>query len=110
MSEVMRTLEANEAEYQQEAYRFCLSIRDEAKTFDPEDIADDEGNPSIDVRIQVSEDGGCSFHSGDASYDTDHRGFWGASSVSPADGEWECIQTGRDLVEQALEHASQVLC
>lgn len=97
-------IEAMEAEYQQEAYRFCSAIRDEAKTHKPEDL-DDGNGPSIDVRLQIHPDGSYSFHSGDAGFDTDHKGYWGAGSVSPADGEWECIQIGRDLVAQALELA-----
>lgn len=34
----------------------------------------------VDVRLQVV-DGTWYLHSGDASYDQDHRGFWGAGSL-----------------------------
>ena len=105
----LRILEAMEAEYKQEAYRFAMAIRDEAQTYDPAELADDEGNPSIDVRLQVFEDGGYTFHSGDASYDQDHRGFWGAASVGPDDDDQACVMIGRDLADQALDHAAQSL-
>lgn len=94
---------AMEAEYQQEAYRFCLAIRDEAKTYKSEDL--DDGDGLIDVRLQIGPDGSYCFHSGDASYDQDHRGFWGAGTVSSDDGDQECAQIGRDLVEQAIDAA-----
>lgn len=45
----------------------------------------DEEDGTVDVRLQVETDGTWTVHSGDAQFDTDHRGFWGASSV-PADG------------------------
>ena len=95
-------IEASEAEYQQEAYRFVLAIRDEAKTFDRDDIADDEGNPSIDVRLQVYDDAGYAFHSGDSCYDTDHHGYWGYGSVSPDDDDVTCLWTARDMVSQIM--------
>jgi hypothetical protein len=61
---------------------------------------------SVDVRLQVH-DGTWAIHAGDASYDQDHRGFWGASSVSAnTDGD-DLTSILEDLVDQALEHASQ---
>ena len=39
-----------------------------------------EEEPSIDVRLRYF-DGAWSLHTGDVQYDTDHRGFWGSSSV-----------------------------
>lgn len=45
----------------------------------------------LDVRLQCTEDG-WELHTGDPSYDTDHRGVWGASEVCPEhntlDLEW----------------------
>lgn len=58
---------------------------------------------SIDVRLQVSEDG-WSIHTGDSSYDQDHRGFWGASSM---DERTNCYDLAKDLIDQAREHQAQ---
>lgn len=52
---------------------------------------------SIDVRLQVSE-GGWSVHTWDSSYDQDHRGFWGASSM---DERTNCYDLAKDLIDQA---------
>jgi len=78
--------------------RLC-DLADEAWSYDPEDIADDEGNPSIDCRLQYH-DGQFRFWTGDASYDTDGRGHWGASSVGPG---CDCIvDIAHDLIDEVL--------
>jgi hypothetical protein len=46
------------------------------------------------------EDGSWGIHTGDASYDLDHRGHWGASSLSRRSN---CTEVARDLIEQARE-------
>jgi len=107
MTTTLETLEAMESELQQETYHFLQSVRDDAQTYNPEDIADEEGNPSIDVRLQVLGDGTYYHHSGDAQYDTDHSGFWGAGRVAPTDDDVALIETARDLVEQVLDSAAQ---
>ena len=96
----MQALEAREAEYQQETYRFLLDVRNDF-ALDP-DLSE-----TIDVRIQVLPDGTRYFWYGDASFDTDHRGFWGAGTVSADDDDVQLIDTARDLVEQAIDHAAQ---
>lgn len=53
----------------------------------------------IDVRLQVGERG-WSVHTGDPSYDQDHRGFWGASSM---DGRTNCYDLAKDLIDQARD-------
>lgn len=58
----------------------------------------------IDVRLQVTDDGRWDVYHGDASYDQDHRGFWGASSLSRRSN---CRELARDLLEQCKDHASQ---
>lgn len=75
-----------------------IAYRDELRTYDPKDIADDEGNPSGDIRLQVAEDGSSAIHTGDASYDTDHRGYWGASSITPDMTDDECAGVAYDLI------------
>ncbi len=72
----------------------------ELATYNPQDLDDDEGNPSGDIRLQVSDDG-WAVHTGDSSYDQDHRGFWGASSVEP--NQSDCRSIARDLLEQAKD-------
>lgn len=54
---------------------------------------------SIDVRLQVTP-GGWSTHTGDSSYDQDHRGFWGSSSM---DGRTNCRELAKDLIDQARD-------
>lgn len=75
--------------------------------YDPADITEygcDE--PSGDCRLQVQSDG-WSFHTGDSQYDQDHRGYWGASSVSPKCTRKEARVIARDLIEQAKDHAAE---
>lgn len=61
----------------------------------------------IDVRLQLISPDEYSVKCGDASYDTDHRGYWGASSVSADDTDSDLEATAEDLLEQALDHAAQ---
>lgn len=63
----------------------------------------------IDVRLQVYPDGDWAVHSGLADYDTDHRGFWGSSSV-PGNGSGQGFnpeETARDLIAQCRDHHAQ---
>ncbi len=57
----------------------------------------------IDVRLQLQAVGTWDIHSGNASYDTDHHGFWGASVVCHDDTEATLSETVRDLIAQALD-------
>jgi hypothetical protein len=102
----IETIEAREAEYQQETFLFLRAIRDYSQGFEREElIGPGCDEPSIDVRLQVYPDGSFAFHSGDSSYDQDHRGAWGASCVGPDDDERTLIETARDLVSQAIDMA-----
>ena len=89
----LRTLEAMEAELQQETYVWLLDVP-----------TDSEG---MDVRLQVHEDGSHYFHSGQACYDTDHRGYWGAATIYHNEDEVSLISTARDLVEQVLDSCAE---
>ncbi len=76
-------------------------------TFDRADLIDpcidDEDSPGYtDVRLQVH-NGSWYYHTGDSSYDQDHRGFWGASSISRGCSWSEARYVARDLIEQAAE-------
>jgi hypothetical protein len=61
---------------------------------------DDEDGGGIEVRLQVTEDGGWAVHTGDPSYDTDHRGFWGSAYL---DCEEDVHEVAADLLGQAQE-------
>lgn len=77
-----------------------------------EDDMIDEGcdEPTIDCRLQYH-DGLFYFHTGDSSYDQDHRGAWGCSCVGQ-DLDFDTakeIATG--LLDQVLDDvATQDLC
>ncbi len=76
-----------------------IAYRDELQTYDPKDIADDGGKPSGDIRLHVADDGGKpAIHTGDASHDIDHRGYWGASSITPDMTDDECAGVAYDLI------------
>lgn len=63
----------------------------------------------LEVRLQVtdSDTGGFSLHFGDPQYDTDHRGYWGASHVTRdmPDDAYEIV--AEELLEQTEEHYAQ---
>lgn len=54
-----------------------------------------------DVRLQVHD--GWTVHQGDGQFDQDHRGLWGAGSVSARDSLAALRETARGLVSEALE-------
>jgi hypothetical protein len=54
----------------------------------------------VDVRLQVEDDGSWRVHVGDPSYDTDHRGYWGAATISPGDSDGELRDTARGLIAE----------
>jgi hypothetical protein len=78
----------------------------ELASYDPKDIADEEGNATGDVRLQLI-DGSWALHTGDASYDQDHRGAWGASSISAGATMKECRETAKDLIAEAEESLAE---
>ena len=63
----------------------------------------DDCEDECDVRLQVYPDGNWSLHFGDASYDQDHRGYWGASSVPGGGRRFNSTEMARDLIDQARE-------
>lgn len=64
---------------------------------------DEDGEQGIDVRLQITE-GGWDVHSGDAQYDTDHRGYWGAGWVSQGTNVRELA---RELIAEAKDDEAQ---
>lgn len=69
-----------------------------ANAFDWDHLVRTTGDTDVDVRLQVREDGSWDVRSGDASYDTDHRGFWGSGSLSN-DTNFKTLAA--DLIDQA---------
>jgi hypothetical protein len=59
---------------------------------------------SIDVRLQILETGDWAVHTGDASYDTDHHGVWGAGEV-PVRGRFDSMGLAKALWNQAVDMA-----
>lgn len=69
--------------------------------------ADDNDGSTIDVRLQVQASGAWGLQWGDPSYDTNHRGFWGASSVPARRRRWSSIAVARDLIAQCRDDHAQ---
>jgi hypothetical protein len=62
---------------------------------------DPDDDRSVDIRLQVYPNGSWAIRVGDASYDLDHHGYWGASSL---DGRrFDSRSLAKDLLEQAKE-------
>ena len=60
-----------------------------------------ENEEYVDIRLQVSEAGKWTIHVGDSSYDQDHRGYWGCSSL---DGKrFRSREMSKDLINQVKE-------
>ncbi len=57
---------------------------------------------SMDVRLRVASDGWY-LHTGDSSYDTDHRGLWGSLSVSRRDTLATLRETAASMIREALD-------
>jgi len=57
----------------------------------------------IDIRLQVCEGGSWLIHTGDSSYDQDHRGYWGASSIPGNNKRINSREVAKDLISQAEE-------
>ena len=62
---------------------------------------------AVDVRLQVRGNGDWYVHTGDASFDQDHRGFWGGGCVISECTEEDLQELARDLIAQALDQAAQ---
>lgn len=78
---------------------------------DPEaEAGEEEDEPAYrDVRLQVypGPHGAWYIREGDSSYDQDHRGFWGASSVSSGDSDETLREIAADLLDQAQDSHAQ---
>ena len=71
------------------------------------DVLVDNG-VDLDVRLQVLDDGTWHLHYGDAQYDTDHHGDWGASTITVGMRRKELADIASDLIDQAADHHAQI--
>lgn len=69
-----------------------------------EDMRDMDGYISLEIRLQVYEDGRWAVRKGPSDYDLDHCGYWGASSLSPRSN---CREVAKDLIYQVADHWAQ---
>src|SRR3954465_10405416 len=58
---------------------------------------DDEDDGYMDVRLQVYPGGSWALRRGDASFDTDHRGYWGAESLA---WDSDCEELAAALIDE----------
>ena len=70
------------------------------RIYSQDELADEDGNFGVDVRLQVSA-ADWTLHTGDPSYDTDHRGFWGAGFLPY--GRTNLRELARDLISEARD-------
>ena len=73
-------------------------IKDDLKSYSKDEVE------YIEVRLQVHPNGSWQVWAGDPCYDTDHRGYWGASEV------WRDTNVralAKELIEEARAHHSQ---
>lgn len=63
----------------------------------------DSGEDGLDVRLQVTDDA-WHVHTGDASYDSDHHGAWGASVLLE---DSNVTAVARELIDEAKDMEAQ---
>ena len=67
-----------------------------------------EADSEMDVRLQVYPNGDWAVRWGDPSYDQDHRGYWGSSSIPGNNRRFNSEDTARGLISEAKDHQYQV--
>lgn len=60
------------------------------------------GESDGDVRLRLF-DGAYEILTGDAQYDTDHRGAWGSGSISASATMEDCVSLANDLINEAQD-------
>jgi hypothetical protein len=72
-----------------------------------EDASDPDAFSGTDCRLQVH-GGNWQLHTGDSSYDQDHRGAWGCASI-PWGCTWkEAREIARELIDDCGDSAAQM--
>jgi hypothetical protein len=64
---------------------------------------DSTNEDGLDIRLHVWEDESWTIHTGDSQYDTDHRGFWGSSTLMGKCNWLSIRDIARDLLDQVKE-------
>ena len=82
-------------------------IRDDLAATPSEDGVESEDD-FMDVRLQVLDNGSWLIHTGDASYDTDHHGSWGADEIDATMTDEELQNIAQGLIDQAADMQAQV--
>jgi hypothetical protein len=67
----------------------------------------DVGEDQCDIRLQVYENGNWVLRIGDASYDQDHKGYWGNSCIPGYPHRVNSREIAKDLIEQCREHRAE---
>ena len=68
---------------------------------------DDDDDATLDFRVYIRPEATLELQTGDASYDTDHRGDIGAGSVSPHDDDDDIRRAVYDAFAEAVGSAVQ---
>ena len=85
-----------------EAYAGLVNVASNLQHVEP----DEDGERYLEVRLQLLGDY-VKINWGDPSYDTDHRGYWGAGLMHETDSELDTRELANDLVNQALDHRAE---
>jgi hypothetical protein len=80
----------------------ALALRDTQELIKTDSSCTDE---SVEVRLQVTDNGWWWLPWGDPSLYQDLSGFWGAATI-PSNGRFNSHAIARDLIEQAKEQAA----
>jgi len=62
-----------------------------------------EADSEMDVRLQVYPNGDWAVRWGDPSYDQDHRGYWGSSSIPGSNRRFNSEDVARHLISEAKD-------
>lgn len=92
------TLRPTCAELAEEVYAYGQYLRE----FNPADITESD-DPGGDIRLQVYKNEEYQIHTGDSSFDQDHRGYWGAAWVPAGITRQKSRAVARDLIKQVLD-------
>jgi len=69
---------------------------------------DEEGELyGVDARLQVLPNGSWQLWWGSPDFDTDHRGYWGATTLPGNNQKFDSTGAARDLIDQAKEMHAQ---
>lgn len=79
------------------------ALRDANETY----IDAGDWKEGFDVRLQVYPDGDWAVRTGLSDFDSDHRGFWGATCVPGNGKRFNAEDTARNLIDQCRDSHAQ---